>query len=162
MDCFAERLESWIRGRRVVVVGVGQDLRGDDGAGPWIARYLLRHGHTWVFDAGTVPENFLGPLLAGAPDAVLFVDAADWGGEPGAPCLEPASALLERCTSTHALSLALLARALGAHGIACWLLGIQPLQRELGAPLSPAVADAIHVIAPALHACLDLSEASHA
>ena len=44
---------------RVAVVGVGQRLRGDDGAGPAVAQRLapLADAALLVVDAGHAPEN---------------------------------------------------------------------------------------------------------
>ena len=70
---------------RVAVVGVGQRLRGDDGAGPAVAQRLapLADAALLVVDAGHAPENCLGPIVRFRPDAILFVDAARGGLAPG-------------------------------------------------------------------------------
>jgi hydrogenase 3 maturation protease len=159
----ARRLEALTRGHRVAVVGVGQRLRGDDGVGPEVARALRERGAARVFDVGCVPENHLGTLLEARVDRVLFVDAADWGAAPGAACVARAEELADRCASTHAMSLTLLARLLAVHGIECWLVGVQPADLRLGAALSPPVIDAAHALVEALAACLPApSEALHA
>ena len=75
---------------RVVVVGMGQPLWGDDAAGSRVAQYLqankeLRKGaRVTVFDAQEVPENVLGQVVKLQPDTVVFVDAADMDAQPGA------------------------------------------------------------------------------
>lgn len=60
-------------GDRVVLYGIGNDLRGDDGAGPRVAR-ALEGAVPWTVRAvhGLTPE--LADELAGA-DLALFVDA---------------------------------------------------------------------------------------
>ena len=74
--------------RRVAIVGVGQELNGDDVAGLLVARALATaaaaHAHVLVVEAGPAPENFTGALRRFAPQAILFVDAANLGAEPGA------------------------------------------------------------------------------
>jgi hydrogenase 3 maturation protease len=155
-------LVSITRGRRVAVVGVGNRLRGDDGAGSWLAERLRARCGAPVFDAETVPENYLGPLLAADPEVVLFVDAARLDAPPGACRLVPAHALGGRCDSTHGMSLLLLSRALEAHGIECWLFGLQPARTSAGEPVSPEVAAAARALEDVLAACLPEPEAAHA
>jgi len=121
------------------VVGVGNRLRGDDGVGPYVIERLGGAAGTRLFDAETVPENYLGALLEAAPEVVVFVDAADHGGMPGSCCLAPVRELVARCPTTHAPSLLPLAEVLERSGIESWVLGIQPASRRAGAPLDPAV-----------------------
>lgn len=162
MTVSARRLEELAHGRRIAVAGVGHRLRGDDAVGSLIAERLRERGLADVFDVECVPENHFGALLDAHPGLVLFVDAADWGGAPGDTRLAPAHALTERCASTHALSLSLLAHLLEAHGVECWLAGIQPADLRVGAPLSPAVAAAARALESTLAACLSRPEAAHA
>jgi hydrogenase maturation protease len=160
-DPLEARLEAVLHGRRAAVVGVGNRLRGDDGAGSWLAERLRDRCRVPVFDAETVPEDVLGPLLAAAPEVVLFVDAADHGGHPGEACVAPARELAGRCGSTHGMSLLLLARALEAHGIEAWLVGLQPARTAAGAPMTPAVAAAARALEDALARRLGATEGAH-
>ncbi len=161
MDPTLERLVTLLRGRRTAVVGVGNRLRGDDGAGSRLAERLRTRCHAPVFDAETVPENYLGALVAADCELVLFVDAADHGGAPGSLVLVRADALAPRVASTHGLTLLLLARTLEARGMACWMLGIQPAALDAGGVVSAAVAAAARAAEDALAMALD-SEAAHA
>ena len=148
-------LEGWIearvRERIVAVVGLGNRSRGDDGAGPRVVERLGEGGDWLVLDAGTVPENFLGPLLDAAPDVVLFVDALDHGAAPGACGVLAADGVAERASSTHAPSLRLITRFLRERGAECWMIGIQP-QRMTGTELTPAVAASVTELAQVLSA----------
>jgi hydrogenase maturation protease len=133
-------LVDWLERRAsVAVVGVGNPLRRDDGVGSWIADRLAALGCVSVFDAETVPENYLGAIIEAAPRAVLFVDAATGAGAPGECRLAPMDALAPRPASTHAPSLALLAELLERYGIECGLLAIQPAATTAGMGLSPEV-----------------------
>ncbi len=131
---------------RVAVVGVGQRLRGDDGAGPAVARRLaaLAGASLQVVDAGHAPENCLGPIVRFGPDAILFVDAACGGLAPGElTWLRPDEAD-SRGGSTHTLSLAMLAAYLSAEtGAAVHVLGIEPGEMAFGEGLSPVVEEAV-------------------
>ena len=159
-------LERWIEerlaGRAVALVGVGNRLRGDDGVGSWLAERLGARCRAPVFDAETVPEDVLGPLLALAPEVVVLVDAADHGGRPGETCVAPARELAGRCGSTHGMLLLLLARALESRGVEAWLVGIQPARTDAGAPVSAAVAAGARAAEDALARLLGAPENAHA
>lgn len=148
-------LVDWLERRGpVAVVGVGNPLRRDDGVGPWVAGRLAALGCIPVFDAETVPENYLGAIIEAAPKAVLFIDAAAGAGAPGECRLAPMDALAPRPASTHAPSLALLAELLERHGIDCGLLAIQPAVTSAGMGLSPDVERAAREIVSCLAARL--------
>ena len=148
-------LAPWLIERTpAAIVGVGNRLRADDGAGSRVAERLRERGCGTVFDAETVPENYLGVLLATLPGRVLFVDAARWNGRPGECRLDPIGALAPRRESTHAPSLALLAGILERHGGDCWLLGIQPATTAHGAAMSPDVERSVDNVVHALAAAL--------
>lgn len=131
---------------RLAVVGVGQPLRGDDGAGPAVARRLAALAGGWllVVNAGHAPENCLGPIVRFRPDAILFIDAARGGGAPGdLTWLRPDEAD-GRGGSTHTLSLAMLAGYLAAEsGAAVHILGIEPANVAFNEGLSPGVERAV-------------------
>ena len=65
----------------IVVLGVGNFLHGDDGAGPAVAAGVLALGLPGVsaFDCGTAPENFTGVVRRLHPDLLVVADAADMG-----------------------------------------------------------------------------------
>ncbi len=143
-------LEVLLEDRRVVVVGVGNPLRADDGVGPLVAARLAAALPGRVVDAGAAPETHVGAILEARPEVVLFVDAADHGGMPGSCCLATAGDLAARVPSTHAGGLALVARLLEAGGARCWLAGVQPGSLAAGGPMSPEVTAAGEALADAL------------
>ncbi len=144
-----------IRPARIAVVGIGNDLNGDDGAGPRVVRELAARltatPGLLLLDAGLAPENFSGPLRRFRPDLVLEIDAADQGHPPGSTAWinwEEADGL---SASTHTLPPSVFANYLVAElGCRVALIGIQPATLELNAPLSPAVDRACTTLADAL------------
>jgi hydrogenase 3 maturation protease len=160
MSEVVEQVRALLRGRGVLLVGVGNPLRGDDAVGSLLAGRLVERGLAAI-DAETVPENYLGTLLDAPADLVLFLDAVDHGEAPGAVCLGPARILAERCSSTHAPSLLLLARMLEGRGKDVWLLGIQPQATEIAAPLSAAVRTAAGALEEILAEALAPMERAH-
>lgn len=65
---------------KVILLGIGNPLRGDDGFGNALARDLEGKISLKVLEAGSAPENFLGIIIKEKPNTVLFVDAVDFGG----------------------------------------------------------------------------------
>ena len=139
-----EQLRDRLSGKRVVILGVGNPLRGDDGAGPALIERLLGKVDATLIDAGDVPENYLGPVEAARPQVVLIVDAALFGANPGDIALVEIEELAGSNISTHNSSLALVARVIGSMtGAEVLLLAIQPETISFGAPLSPSVIKAL-------------------
>ena len=132
------------RPARVAIVGIGNELNADDGAGPRVVRQLAARlpatPGLLLLDAGLAPENFSGPLRRFRPDLVLEIDAADQGQPPGTTAWidwEEADGL---SASTHTLPPSVFAKYLVAElGCRVALIGIQPAVLDLNAPLSPAV-----------------------
>lgn len=140
---------------RVCVVGIGHPLRGDDGAGPAVVDMLQSGPDYLCLDAGPAPENYAEAIARFAPDHVILIDAADFGGVVGEVRLFDATEIGAAGVSSHAPSLKMLARYLEARS-ACrvHLLAIQPLSLHFGQPLSPPVDNAVRTCASALQVAL--------
>ncbi|HTX66663.1 MAG TPA: hydrogenase maturation protease [Opitutaceae bacterium] len=146
------QLRDCLRGR-VAFLGLGSRERGDDGFGVRLAERLAAAGVPDVVDAGTAPERCLRPTVDGGCDHVVFLDAVDFGREPGAVVFLDAAGIAARYPqiSTHKISLGLLARAVEAAGPArAWLLGVQPSSLQAGAALTPAVQTTLELLAELL------------
>jgi hydrogenase 3 maturation protease len=144
---------------RVAVVGVGQSMRGDDGAGSEIARRLQARlqgaSVVLVLDGGCAPENQTGPLRRHRPALVILVDAAQMGAAPGTLAWLAWEETRGMTASTHTLPLHILARYL-TYLLSCqvYLLGIEPADTMIGAPLSPSVAEAVEAATAGLATAL--------
>lgn len=141
---------------RACLVGLGNPGLGDDGLGVALARAVaarLAGATPAVVDAGAEPERHLGAIAAAGHDAVLFLDAVEFGAEPGAAVLLGAAEIQARFpqVSTHKLSLGVLACLVEQGGRArAWLLGVQPGSLAAGAGLSPDVRATVDVLAELL------------
>lgn len=125
----------------VVVVGVGNPDRGDDGAGCAVARCLRGSRGLHVIEAEEVPESFIGEIAASGPDVVVLVDAVDLGAEPGSVAVVEIDALPEGLPGTHRTPLSLLAEVVRRRtGADVFLLAIQPRHLGFATPPSPEVA----------------------
>ncbi len=130
----------------VVVLGVGSELRTDDGAGPAVARAVEDLGLPGLvgFPAGPAPENATGALRDLSPSHVVIVDAADMGEPPGTVRLLDPSDAEGASFATHGLPLSVLAGYLEEEiGCGVLLIGIQPASLGFGESLSPAVEAAV-------------------
>ena len=136
-------IKKYIQGK-VVFLGVGNSMRGDDGLGDRFIEELRkskksRSSQIYLFKGAQVPENYLEPIAKIKPDRIFIVDALDFGASPGKVRLfkevGPQSNF-----STHALSLNFILDYLRKRTEAeVFILGIQPAQLQWGATLSPEV-----------------------
>jgi len=164
MDTLARKLRECCRGR-VLLLGLGNDLFGDDGFGVRLAEQVagaVRDSSVLqAVVAGASPERFVSER--GSWDNVIFADAVEMGQRPGSATILDASAIRARFpqVSTHKLSLGVLARYVESQGRArAWLLGVQPQTVAPGTPLSPPVASAVRALASAVTAQAGQSSSS--
>lgn len=142
---------SALRGTRTVILGVGNTLKGDDGVGPLLCARLAGKVSAVVIDAGTVPENYLRPIIDAKCRNLLIVDALDFGGSPGQVRVLSPDEAGAFAFSTHSLSLHLFLDLLGREiEMQTLVLGIQPAHTQLARPVSPAVQETIARLADAL------------
>jgi hydrogenase 3 maturation protease len=145
-----DKLERRLRGfegGRLAIVGVGNPLRGDDGAGSLLARRLAGRGLSNVFDGGSAPENYAERIATSMPEVVIVVDAACFGGRPGDARLLSADEVAGGALSTHDSSLRIFAGYLEERcGCGFYVIGIEPASRGLGAGLSPEVVKTMDVL----------------
>jgi len=131
---------------RLAVLGIGNELWGDDAAGCLAVRLVQRRlslkdpERFLILDAGPAPENFSGALRKFRPNWVLLVDAVRPGGSPGSIRWIELSDLEGVSALTHGLPLTVLGQFLKDELRAgCGLLGIEGQQFELGGGLSTSV-----------------------
>lgn len=137
---------------RVVVACIGNELRGDDGAGPFIAGLLEPTDLLTVVDCGETPENYLGVIAGHNPEKVLIVDAAYFGGRPGEVRVVKKSEIVGGGASTHDAILTLFADYLEAQtGAEAFFVAIQPKSSQVGSGLSPEVEAAARELAAAIN-----------
>lgn len=101
--------------KKVLIVGIGNELRGDDGIGCLIARDAAQAELEGLegLDAGIAIENASGAIRNANADLVLMVDAVRVDGIPtGSWSLHPTDALDSFCHTTHSVPLSLIISAL--------------------------------------------------
>ena len=135
---------------RTCLIGIGSDLRGDDSAGLVVIRQMLQHSYAdnlCLIEGGPAPENVTGQIRAFHPDLVILVDAAHMDMPPGTIQWIPLESIDGMSASSHSLPLSMLASYLTAEiGCEVTVLGIQPVQNEIGFGLSSFVKSAVDEI----------------
>lgn len=136
-----------------LVLTIGAVLRGDDAAGPYLAK-LLEDAPVegWgVIDGGQMPEDELSVIRRIRPDLLVLVDAAQMGLEPGAVrVLERSDVATGYLMTTHSLPISFLLDELEGCCGELVFLGVQPGQTDFFAPLTPAVLEAVEGIRDAI------------
>ncbi len=117
--------------RKVVICGIGNENRADDAFGVVVAEKLrktLRNPDVVVINCGEVPESYTGVIKKHEPDAVIFVDAIEFGGKPGEIVTADPEGTLGSAASTHSLPLRVIVQYLKAELKGCRfiLVGCQP------------------------------------
>jgi len=147
---------------RIMIAGVGNVLRGDDGFGVAVAQALSRISNlpdgVTVFEGGIAGIPLVQELMDGY-DALIVADAVERGGAPGTiyliepditdpATLDPSAlhASLADAHYTEPSQVLVLAKALGVLPPKVIIVGCQPRgYDELGAELSDEVRAAVEV-----------------
>lgn len=133
-----------------MVLGVGNELHGDDAVGVVVARRLKEMGlgeNVEIVEGHTGGLNLLFDM-EGA-DWAIVVDAVDFGGQPGEICVFEAEdadlVTAQRVASLHHVSLADVLELGREAGITprVTVVGIQPGAMGFGRDLSAAVAQQV-------------------
>lgn len=153
---------------RVVVIGVGNRFRRDDGFGPLVLDAI----------AGDLPDEVVTNESDGEPtrlidmwagaDLAVVIEAVRRGAAPGTVVDIDASHHLQgavsgaRAVASHSLGLAqamALGRVVGRTPAQLWIVGVEPLDLDLGEGLSEAVSESLE---PASRRVLDHVRAAFA
>lgn len=111
---FYEEFREQMEGRKVLILGVGNRSRGDDGLGSRLTERLKGKIKVPLIDAGSVPENFLRQVEASQADLILVLDTADLRAAPGDLALLELSEIGGMAISTHTVNLHLLFKVIPA------------------------------------------------
>ena len=150
------------RARRVVICGIGNEVRGDDAFGILVAerlKELVKNPNVLILNCGEVPESYTGKITKFEPDLVVFVDAVDFGGEHGEVILADPEGTLGEAVSTHSLPLKVLVGYLKTRLNAEFvLLGCQPAVLGLFQEPSEVVVERAEALAKSMAGVLNETE----
>ncbi|MDD2752350.1 MAG: hydrogenase maturation protease, partial [Candidatus Omnitrophica bacterium] len=91
------------KAKRIAVLGVGSELKGDDAAGMLVARQIKENKNLKVFLGSTAPENITGEIKKFAPHHLLIIDTAMMQEKSGTIKIFPGKAIGGVSFSTHRL-----------------------------------------------------------
>ena len=137
---------------KVVIACIGNELRGDDGVGPFIAGLLKPTDRVKIVNCGETPENFLGVIVGYKPGKVLVIDAAEFRGEPGEVKVVSKEEIAGGGLSTHDAILTLFTNFIEEQtGAKTFFLAIQPERSEVGDRISARVEKVARGVAAAIN-----------
>jgi hydrogenase 3 maturation protease len=153
-----DELKTWLEGfTKLAVIGIGSEIREDDGVGVCIINKLkdLKSDKFEPLIGGTTPENLSGVLRKLKPSHILFIDAAPTGKSPGTVSLIDTKDIGGITFSTHSFSLGKIAEYFRKEtGAKIVFLGIEPKALGFGEALSPELRGAAEQVAGRLRAFL--------
>ena len=133
---FLGALKGRVKGK-VVIVGIGNELRGDDGFGPYLAEGLRGRVGAKVINSGVSLENYYNPIVKERPDVIILLDSIDFNGPIGEIAVFEKGDILKVGLSTHTMSprffIEYMESSIKADII---LIGVKPANTSMGEGLS--------------------------
>lgn len=125
---------------KVVFLGIGNILRGDDAAGPLLVQHLKDLTEAVCINAENAPERYVGRVVRERPDTVVMIDAVFFPEKPGAYRLMAPEELESVMLSTHGIPLSSIASMIEEKsGARVYILGIRPGGIGIGQGLTSQV-----------------------
>lgn len=124
-----------------LLVTIGNYLKKDDGAGPYIGSKLEDSFTSHLIRAGNAPENYAQKIVVKAPENLLLLDSVEFGGEKGEIRIFTPEQLKSGFSLTHGPGSSNLIKFLRMSGFEgdIYFIGIQPKEIKLEEGLTEAV-----------------------
>jgi hydrogenase 3 maturation protease len=135
--------------KKIAVLGIGSELRGDDAAGMLVAEKLQKTNNTSsalkVFFGSTAPENLTGAIKDYKPTHILIIDSADTGNTAGTAIIIEPEKLNGISFCTHRLPTNIMTNYL-EQSLNCKtiIIGIQPKNMEFCGKISPELKKSVN------------------
>jgi len=146
---------------RLVILGVGNPLKGDDAAGLLVIEQVMKNvpartrPGVRIFRTYDVPENYTGKIRKFKPARILIIDAALAGLKPGDIFILEKEKIAIEEISSHKIPLMVLISYLEQNtGCKVIVLGIQAKDLSFGMPVTPIVKTAVKTVGDFLTAAL--------
>ena len=151
MEHWDTQLKQWLAGMtELVILGVGNNIRGDDGTGPYCADTLkkkINRANINIINTGEVIENYTGEIRNFNPTHVLIIDVAAGGFNPGTIFIVDKTRISDEDVSTHRMPLSMAIRFIEESiGSKVFMLGIEPESTEFNKPISNAVKQSADIV----------------
>lgn len=141
-----KRLKNILKGK-VVIVGIGNILRGDDGFGPMLIERLNNNVNAICIDAGSAPENYAGKIIKENPDTILIVDIVHLDLQPGDWQILRKEDIVKSGFTTHDLSPSMFIEYIESQTDAeIYMLGVQPENISMGNQMSDTLKTTLNKI----------------
>ena len=129
---------------KLIVLGVGNEMKSDDGVGPFIIKKLkgedIENENLLFIDGQTVPENFTGKIRKENPTHLIIVDACLMDSNPGDMKIVDPDDFANIGISTHSMSLSFFVRYLEKDtDFKVIFVGIEPETMDWGVTPTPNV-----------------------
>ncbi len=136
---------------RILIIGIGNYLRSDDGAGPRIVKELIATEKVRLLNVETNIERYIEPIQKSNAEVILFIDCVHFGKEPGYVALIPIEDISDQAFHSHNISL----KRIRDFFIApAFVLGIEPGSLHVGEELTPAIRERADDIIEILNALI--------
>ncbi|MGZ4945743.1 MAG: hydrogenase 3 maturation endopeptidase HyCI [Halobacteriota archaeon] len=145
--------------KKIVILGIGNELRRDDAVGLAVVdrlRTSIDDPSVIVINCQSAPENYTGNVKRIKPTCIVLIDAADFGATPGDARIFQLHDLEGVSVTTHKASLLTLSVYLQSE-INCniFVIGIQPADCDFGSGLTPIARKASIVVADSVSAAIN-------
>lgn len=125
-------------GKRILLVGIGNVLRRDDGIGVYIVQRIKESAWLSGLVVEVSLENYIRVINRKAPDLLILVDCLDFGKWPGYSRVLSLEQIREDAVHSHHLTLSKVSEYFA---MPVRVLGIQPGSIKVGEEMTPAVRD---------------------
>ncbi len=137
--------------KKIVVLGIGNEIKGDDAIGPVLAKRIStlydKNNDVVVFDGGTVPENYTGSIRRENPTHIIVLDAVEMKKEPGYIRVVQKDEIANYNISTHAMPVSFLIKYMETTIHAkIILVGIQPKSMGFDEGISKEIEKSINKV----------------
>lgn len=157
---FESQLKDFLRDcEKLIVLGVGNELKSDDGVGPFIIKKLkgqnIENDNLLFIDGQTVPENFTGKIRKENPTHLIIVDACLMDSKPADMKIVDPDDFANIGISTHSMSLSFFVRYLEKDtGFKVIFVGIEPETMDWGVTPTPDVQASVDEFINILKECV--------
>jgi hydrogenase 3 maturation protease len=152
-DIFRDFKEKELAKERFAIMGLGNDIKGDDGLGFYVVDRLRKefaNDGNLLFVKTSVPEDHVREIRNFAPTLLVIIDAADFGKRPGSIKVIKEHQISGSFISTHTTPITLFLRLYQADQpvrSAVTIIGVQRKSSEFGQPMGGPVKKAGDTIA---------------
>ena len=132
--------------KNLLIVGIGNTLKGDDGAGCEVIKRLQKKGQVpfYLLDTGSAPENYTKKIKDFKPETIVFIDAVEMKEPPGTVKIIDEKHISSGYFTTHNMPLNLFLDYIKEETKAKIIfIGIQPKSTRFGEVLSARVQKAV-------------------